>query len=102
MPSRGRLSAHPSDYLADNELWPHGSLVLDAPPEARLAFAVARRLQAHLADNGLSLRAASSASGASVSALSNILHGHSWGDLPTIARIERGLRVDLWGGEHRS
>lgn len=100
MPSRGRLSAHPVDYLANGELWPHGELVADAPPEARLALAVARRLEAQFVKRGLSLRDAERVTGASVSALSNILHGNSWGDLPTIARIERGLSVPLWGPEH--
>ncbi|WP_423916764.1 helix-turn-helix domain-containing protein [Candidatus Poriferisodalis sp.] len=100
MPSRGQLNAHPSDYLAADEPWPRGGLVPDAPPEARLALAVARRLEAQITRRGLSLREAERATGASVSALSNILHGNSWGDLPTIARIERGLNVALWGHEH--
>ena len=100
MPSRGRLSAHPSDYLADDEPWPHGGLVPNAPPEAHLALAVARRLEAQIVRSGLSLRDAERATGASISALFNILHGRSWGDLPTLARIERGLRIDLWGREH--
>ena len=100
MPSRGRLSAHPSEYLANGEPWPHGGLVPDAPPEAHLALAVARRLEAQITRRGLSLREAESATGASVSALSNILRGNSWGDLPTIARIERGLGVEMWGSEH--
>ena len=101
MPSRGQLRAHPSDYLANGEPWPHGDLIPDAPPEAHLALAVARRLEAQIARRGLSLREAKDVTGASVSALSNILHGNSWGDLPTIARIERGLDFDLWGSEHR-
>lgn len=100
MPSRGRLSAHPSDYLAEDGAWLDGDLVSNAPPEARLAQAVARRLEAQIVRLGLSLRDAQHATGASVSALSNILHGHSWGDLPTIARIERGLDIALWGHEH--
>ena len=101
MPSRGRLSAHPVDYLANGEPWPHGELVSDAPPEARLALAVARRLADQITRQGLSLRDAERATGASVTALSNILHGNSWSDLPTIARIERGLDINLWGQEHR-
>ena len=101
MPSRGRLSAHPRDYLADDESWLDGALVPDAPPEARFAQALARRLEAQMVRDGLSLRDAERATGASVTALSNILHGNSWGDLPTIARIERGLDMSLWGGEHR-
>ena len=26
----------------------------------------------------------------------NLLHGQTWGDVPTIARIEMNLRIRLW------
>ena len=26
----------------------------------------------------------------------NLLHGQTWGDVPTIARIEMNLRIKLW------
>ena len=31
----------------------------------------------------------------------NIRTGATWGNVTTIALLERGLRVDLWGEEHR-
>ena len=87
-------------FAAQSE-WPHGTLQADAPPEAHLAQPVAHRLSDTLARQELSLRAASTATGASIRALFNILHGKTWSDLPTLARIERGLGIDLWGNEHR-
>ena len=63
--------------------------------------AVARRLTETLTQRELSLRAAADTTGASAHALFNITHGHTWCDLPTLARLERGLRIQLWGTEHR-
>ena len=101
MPQRGTLKAHPSDYLAPDAQWPDGPLEHDAPPEAHLARAVARRLTETLTQRELSLRAAADTTGASAHALFNITHGLTWCDLPTLARLERGLRIQLWGTEHR-
>ena len=101
MPQRGTLKAHPSDYLAPDAQWPDGALEHDAPPAAHLARAVARRLTETLTQRELSLRAAADTTGASAHALFNITHGLTWCDLPTLARLERGLRIQLWGTEHR-
>ena len=100
MVRRGSLK-RPCDYLGNNDEWPHGSLADDAPPEARLAQAVARRLRGHLAERNLSVRAAARLAGASHQALFNAVHGNTWSDLATLARIEHGLGIDLWGIEHR-
>lgn len=69
------------------------------PPEARLARAVARRLRKAKADD--SIRGVARAAGVSPQAVLNILNGTTWGDLPTIARLETALDADLWGREHR-
>ena len=34
--------------------------------------------------------------GVDVSVVSRIISGHSWPDTVTLARLERGLQVDLW------
>ena len=101
MPRRGALRPHPSDYLAAGEPWLEGTLGGEAPPEARLAQAISRRLHERLEQQGLSLRAAAQLVGTSTTALHDLLHGRAWSGTATLARLERGLRTDLWGGEHR-
>lgn len=96
---RRGLLAHPRDYLAEGESWPYGRLVRNAPPVARLARALARRL--HKAKAGDSVRSVAKAAEVSPQAVLNLLNGTTWGDLPTIARIEAALDADLWGREHR-
>ena len=101
MPRRGALKPHPCDYLLPGEPWLEGTLTDDAPPETQLAQAISRRLSQQLEQQGLSLRAAAQLAGASTTALHSLLHGHTWSDTATLARIERGLGIDLWGIEHR-
>ena len=101
MPRSGGLKPHPSDYLAPEQTWPNGKLAHDAPPEARLAKAIAQRLNTHLTEHELSLRDAAQPTGTSPATLHNIIHGRTWSDMTTLARIERGLRIQLWGTEHR-
>ena len=101
MPRRGGLLPHPCDYLAAGQRWPHGGLVADAPPEAALARAISLRLHTHLDRQRISLRQASQLTGASPTSLHNIVRGHAWSDMTTLARIERGLCIGLWGDEHR-
>ena len=96
---RRGLLAHPRDYLAGDASWPSGRLVAHAPPEARLARALSRRL--HKAKAGDSARAVARAAGVSPQAVLNILNGTTWGDLPAIARLETALDTNLWGREHR-
>ncbi len=95
---RRGLLAHPRDYLQEGETWPHGRLVEDAPPEARLAQAVAHRLRVGSDD---SIRGIARAADISPQAVLNLRNGASWGDLPTIARLEIALDTNLWGREHR-
>lgn len=99
-PMRRRgLLAHPRDYLADGQTWPYGRLVGHAPPPARLAQGLSRRLHAAKADE--SVRSVAGAAEVSPQAVLNLLNGTTWGDLPTIARIEAALHTNLWGREHR-
>ena len=100
MVRRGSLK-RPRDYPAPNDEWPHGHLADGAPPEARLAQAISQRLRGHLTNHDLSLRQAARLAGASRQALFNAVHGYTWSDLATLARIEHGLGIDLWGIEHR-
>ena len=99
--SRGRALTRPHDYLEHHSEWPDGRLADHAPPEAHLAQAVSQRLRSHLTDHNLSLSDAARLAGASRQALFNAVHGRTWSDLATLARIEHGLGIDLWGIEHR-
>lgn len=98
MPARTGLRGHPADYLATGEEWPHGRLVRDAPDEVRLVAGIVQRLQA-VAD-GLGTREMSRRAGLSPQTVSNLLTGKTYGDVVTIARLERALDVELWGDEH--
>ena len=98
---RRGLLAHPRDYLAEDASWPDGRLVANAPREAFLARAVARRLRKAKDRDNYSVRGVASAADISPQAVLNLLNGTTWGDLPTIARIEAALDTDLWGREHR-
>ncbi len=96
MPARG-LHAQPRAYVPEGS-WPDSELPADAPREARLALAIARRLQAAIGDR--SLRTVAGISGVSASTLSNLVTGRTWGDVVTLARLEAALNVSLWGDEH--
>ena len=49
----------------------------------------------------MTLRAKMAAADISPQAVLNLRNGATWGDLPTIARLEIALGTNLWGGEHR-
>ena len=98
---RRGLLAHPRDYLAEGGSWPQGPLIADAPPEALLAQAVARRLRDIKEHTDESIRSIARTADISPQAVLNILNGATWGDLPTIARLETTLDTTLWGREHR-
>lgn len=99
MPRRVDLHPRPRDYLTEDGTWPDGPLQPDAPPEARLAQAVARRLRQ--AQGGRTLRDLADEARTSTRPIFDILHGNRWGSLPTIARLEAALDTNLWGNEHR-
>ena len=45
---------------------------------------------------GWSIREAADKADISEKTVFNLLHGQTWGDVPTIARIEMNLRIRLW------
>ena len=49
----------------------------------------------------MTLRAKMAAADISPQAVLNLRNGATWGDLPTIARLEIALDTNLWGREHR-
>ena len=99
MGRRRDLKSSPSIYIDSGE-WPHGELAADAPPEAHLARGVALRLHAAMESRQWGLRETSRQTGLSTKVLANLLRGHTWPTLPTIARLEVRLEEPIWGDEH--
>lgn len=92
MPARG-LAPIPRAYLASGD-WPKGTLVTDAPFEAHHVAGVARRLLDAIGER--SLRSVAREADVSIGTLSNLVGGRTWGDVVTVARLERCLGVSLW------
>ena len=89
----------PRDYLVGGAQWPDGLLRAVAPPEARLLKAIASRLKQAVGDK--SLRDVANECGVAPQTVHNILAGTTWAHVLSIARLERGLNIGLWGQEHR-
>lgn len=73
--------------------WPDEPCV---DPIAEVARGFTLRLVAAL--DGRSLRSLRNTAGIEHTTVSAIINGATWPDLATIARLERGLDVDLWPG----
>ncbi|MDP3894771.1 helix-turn-helix transcriptional regulator [Nocardioides sp.] len=63
-------------------------------PDVETARRLALNLRAALGDR--SLRTAKEATGVDHTTIADVLNGATWPDLRTIARLEAGLRADLW------
>ena len=95
---RGLLST-PRDYLAAGATWPDGPLVSDAPPEARLLQAISTRLRDKT--SGRSTSEVARQCDLATQTVFNILNGATWAEVPSIARLEYHINIDLWGTEHK-
>ena len=100
MPPHTKLEGPPFSYLAPGGVWPDGPLVDDAPAEALLAQAIAKRL--HEARGNRSGRDIARAAKISPTTVSKYLKGETWGDLPTLCRIELAVGTQLWGYDHQA
>ncbi|MFF3327455.1 helix-turn-helix domain-containing protein [Streptomyces sp. NPDC002889] len=65
---------------------------------ARVAQAVAARLQAAVDEKGWSVAHLSRVSGVARYTIAKALAGEAWPDLLTIANLEKALERDLWPG----
>ncbi len=97
MPARKTLLSSPADYLVSGT-WPDGRLRKGTPNEALLAVGISRRLRAAVGERPL--RDVAREVELSPQTVANLLHGRSWGDAVTVARLESVLKVQLWGDEH--
>ena len=98
MPARRNLRPRPSDYLAEDEVWPEGDLEDGAPPEAGFVMEIARRLKA--ACENRSERSVARDADVDKKTITNILNGATWCEVPTIYRLEKALQVHLWQRTH--
>lgn len=96
MPPRKGLEPQPCCYLAAGS-WPDGPLVPKAPPEAVLVQQISKAFRSACeARNLTTFRAIAKKAKISEKATFNLLKGRTWGDVPTIARIEMNLKIRLW------
>ena len=101
MPTRRGLDAHPRMYLKNPKAeWTEGTLKKNAPKAAHFAQEVAKRLKTRLAeDSAPTMYAAAKAADMSRQTVADILEGRTWGDLPTIYRLEVAVQRRLWFNE---
>ena len=86
----------PKLYL-DSGDWPYGELTPDAPPEAGIAQTISKRFRPAFTRFDSDVARGARRLHVSQGAIEALLHGTAWLDWPTIARIERNLRVRLLG-----
>ena len=101
MPKRLNLEPHPRCYLASGT-WPDGPLVKRPPPEAVLAQHISTTFRNACTFRGLSTRQAAAVLKISQKAVHNLINGHSWPDLPMIARVESKLGIQLWTSQYNA
>ena len=99
VPARRDLRSRPRDYLSASGLWPDGPFDVDTPREAFFVVGVARRLR-DLCDEhstrGVTVTEVAQRANLSTQTVFNLLQGNSWGDLPSIYRLEVALGAALW------
>lgn len=100
VPTRKGLRPQPRDYLAPGSSWPDGPLEDGAPPEAALALSICQQFRDRIATMGWTQSSTATKAGISRTTVINILSGKTWLDLPTIDRIERNLRKNVWNRDH--
>ena len=99
VPSRRGLRTRPRDYLSPSGRWPHGPFRTDTPREAHFFIDVAKRLRELCDDNkanDTTVTAIAQRANLSVQTVFNLLEGKTWGDLPSIYRLEVALDAALW------
>ena len=101
MARRRSLESQPSAYLAPGETWPEGELADNAPNEARFAKKLAMRLKKGCGGEGApTIYAIAKRAGVNPQTITNLLNGNTWGELPTIFRIEAAVEYELWTHDH--
>jgi hypothetical protein len=89
----------PANFIRQGHEWPRGALVAGAPVEVLRTRRLAQNLAAVLEARSLSIRQAAALCGIAHPTLVRLLSGASYPDVATLARLEDGLEVALWGEE---
>lgn len=99
VPARRDLRSRPRDYLSAGGVWPAGPFDEHTPREALFAISVARRLRDlcdEIAARGVTVTDVAGRANLSAQTVFNLLEGKTWGDLPSIYRLEVALGAVLW------
>ena len=98
MPSRRGLKSRPRDYLKSRGTWPDSPFWAQTPDEARFFIEVAKHLHdlCYDDDSETTITAIAEEANLSTQTVFNLLQGKTWGDLPSIYRLEVALRARLW------
>ena len=101
MPSRRGLKRSPIDYLADDQKWPYGRLVEDAPKVAKFVQQLIQQLNEACGGEGQpTVYAVAKKANVNAQTITNLLNGTTWGDVPIIYKLEATLERELWTYEH--
>lgn len=98
MPARRNLETRPLDYMLSRGKWPHGPFRQRAPDEFFFFLELAKSLRQLCEDQDRDTTITAVARDADLSpqTVFNLIEGKTWGDLPTIYRLEVALNARLW------
>lgn len=98
VPPRRGLKSRPLDYLKTRGTWPDGPFWKQTPDEALFFIQVAKRLHelCYDDDRDMTVTAIAEEANLSTQTVFNLLEGKTWGDLPSIYRLEVALGARLW------
>ena len=104
MPARRELLARPRCYLLSRGKWPRGPFRRTVPDEFLFYLEVVKRLaqlcEHEKAKSGRTVSEIARDANLTPQTVFNILNGRSWGELPTIYRLEVELNAPLWQNPH--
>lgn len=101
MPRRSGLDRPPRGYLVEGEQWPNGRLRRDAPAVARFVRELVRLLSLECGPEGsLSIYEVAKKAKVNPQTVANLMKGETWGDVPTIYKLEAVLERPLWTHYH--
>lgn len=96
------FDSHPCSYVRPGGTWPDGPLKANPPPEVLLARHVSTVLRDYCAARGLNSHGLAAEAQITQRLSYSLLHGRSWPNLATLAKVERTLGVALWVGQHHA
>ena len=89
----------PRDYV---DGWPDGDVHAGAPPEVYLVLDIVKRLTKGIEKKNMSISALARNARTTRQTIHYLRDGKVWPELSTIAWLERGLGLRIWGSAHKS